>query len=182
MLKRCKWVNLNNPLYIKYHDEEWGHPNHNDHYLFEILTLEIFVAGLSWECVLNKREAFRKAYDNFEIDKVISYPESKIDELMTNENIIRHRLKIKASINNALVFKKIQTEFGSFDNYLCTYSCNHIYKESNMTSSPLSDAISKDLKARGMKFVGTTTIYAFLQAVGIVDGHDDDCFFKIIQN
>ena len=118
--KRCKWCNLKNELYVKYHDEEWCRENFDDKYLYEMLILESFQAGLSWECVLNKREDFRKAYDNFDIDKVILYDDKKVSELLSNEKIIRNKLKIKASINNSKIFKKIQKEYGSFYNYLKT--------------------------------------------------------------
>lgn len=174
-MKRCNWCNLKNDIYIKYHDEEWGVPNFTDTYLFEMLILESFQAGLSWECVLNKREAFRSAYDNFDIDKVINYDDKKIETLQTNNNIIRNKLKIKASIKNAIIFKKIVDEFGSFKNYLNQfYDGNTIY-ENNKVSSTLSDAISLDLKKRGMKFVGTIIIYSYLQAIGIINSHDENC-------
>ena len=117
-MKRCKWCNETNPKYVKYHDTEWGIPNFNDHYLFEMLILESFQAGLSWECVLNKRDAFRKAYDNFDLDKVITYNDTKYNELINNPNIIRNKLKIKASINNAKIFKEILNEYNTFYNYL----------------------------------------------------------------
>lgn len=123
-MKRCKWCNLDNPLYIKYHDLEWGVPNFDDQYLFEMLILESFQAGLSWECVLNKREAFKEAYDNFDIECVINYDENKINELLSNKKIIRNKLKIKASINNAQIFKSITNEYGSFYNYLITFTKN----------------------------------------------------------
>ena len=125
-MKRCKWCNLDNPLYIKYHDLEWGVPNFDDQYLFEMLILESFQAGLSWECVLNKREAFKEAYDNFDIECVINYDENKINELLSNKKIIRNKLKIKASINNAQIFKSITNEYGSFYNYLITFTKNKI--------------------------------------------------------
>lgn len=173
---RCAWCNLNNPLYIKYHDEEWGEQNFNDAYLFEMLILESFQAGLSWECVLNKREAFRKAYDNFDIDKVISYDEAKINELINNKDIIRNKLKIKSSINNAKIFKNILKEYGSFKSYLDKFTNEKIIYEYDKTSSFLSDNISNDLKRRGMKFVGTTIIYAYLQAIGIINSHYKYCF------
>ena len=175
-MKRCKWCNLKNEKYIKYHDEEWGVPNFDDKYLFEMLILESFQAGLSWECVLNKREAFEKAYDNFDIEKIINYNETKILELSENKNIIRNKLKIKASINNAKVFKSIKEEYQTFYNYLKSYSKDKIIYENDKTTSPLSDAISKDLIKRGMKFVGTTIIYSFLQAIGIIYSHDKECF------
>ena len=175
-MKRCKWCNLKNEKYIKYHDEEWGVPNFDDKYLFEMLILESFQAGLSWECILNKREAFEKAYDNFDIEKIINYDETKILELSENKNIIRNKLKIKASINNAKVFKNIKEEYQTFYNYLKSYTKDKIIYENDKTTSPLSDAISKDLIKRGMKFVGTTIIYSYLQAIGVINSHEDDCY------
>ena len=175
-MKRCKWCNLKNEKYIEYHDEEWGVPNFDDKYLFEMLILESFQAGLSWECVLNKREAFEKAYDNFDIEKIVNYDETKILELSENKNIIRNKLKIKASINNAKVFKNIKEEYQTFYNYLKSYTNDKIIYENDKTTSPLSDAISKDLIKRGMKFVGTTIIYSYLQAIGVINSHEDDCY------
>mgnify|MGYP002708542525 FL=1 len=175
-MKRCKWCNLKNEKYIKYHDEEWGVPNFDDKYLFEMLILESFQAGLSWECVLNKREAFEKAYDNFDIEKIINYDEKKILELSENKNIIRNKLKIKASINNAKVFKNIKEEYQTFYNYLKSYTNDKIIYENDKTTSPLSGAISKNLIKRGMKFVGTTIIYSYLQAIGVINSHEDDCY------
>ena len=174
--KRCKWCNLKNQLYIKYHDEEWCKPNFNESYLFEMLILESFQAGLSWECVLNKREDFRKAYDNFDINKICNYDNSKIEQLLLNENIIRNKLKINASIQNAKIFKNIQNEYGSFYNYLITFTNGKTIYEINKTTSELSDKISKDLQKRGMKFVGSTIIYSYLQAIGVIYLHDKDCF------
>ncbi len=175
---RCFWVNLKKPLYVKYHDEEWSKPCHNDKLLYELLILESFQAGLSWECILNKRENFRKAYDNFDIDKIIKYDEEKIKTLLNNQEIIRNKLKIKASIKNSIIFKQIQKEFGSFDKYIWAFSDNKIIYESCdiRTSSPISDKISKDLKKRGMTFVGTTIIYSYLQAIGIINGHTKNCY------
>ena len=175
-LKRCKWCNLKNPLYIQYHDHEWGVPEHDDRMLFELLILESFQAGLSWECVLNKREHFRKAFDGFDLQKVCAYDEEKIHSLLQNENIIRNKLKIRAAVNNALRFREIQEEYGSFDRYLQHFTDDKIIYENDKTSSPLSDAISADLKKRGMKFVGTTIIYSYLQAIGIINSHENDCF------
>ena len=175
-MKRCAWCNLNNPLYVKYHDEEWGIPNFDDKYLFEMLTLESFQAGLSWECVLNKRESFKKAYDDFNLEKVLLYDDKKINELINNKDIIRNKLKIKASINNAKIFKKVKDEYGSFYNYLKTFTNGKILYEIGKATNELSDAISKDLKKRGMKFVGSTIIYAYLQAIGIINSHDEECF------
>lgn len=175
-MNRCKWVNLKNEKYIKYHDEEWAEALYDDKKLYELLILESFQAGLSWECVLNKREEFRKCYDNFDIDKVILYDQKKIDELLSNKNIIRNKLKIKSSINNSIVFKKIQKEYSSFSNYIWSFTNNKIIYETNKTSSPLSDKISLDLKNRGMNFVGTTIIYSYLQAIGIINSHEKECF------
>ena len=175
-MQRCKWCNLDNPLYVKYHDEEWGEPTYDDKDLFELLILESFQAGLSWECVLNKRENFRHAYDNFDIDKIINYDETKINELKQNPGIIRNKLKIKASINNAKIFKQIKKEYGSFSKYIWGFTNGKIIYEIGKTSSELSDKISKDLKKRGMTFVGTTIIYAYLQAIGIINSHDENCF------
>lgn len=175
-MKRCKWCNLNNSIYIEYHDKEWGVMNINDNYLLEMLILESFQAGLSWECVLNKRKSFRLAYDNFNIDKICNYTENKIKELSENKDIIRNKLKIKASINNAKIFKSIQKEFGSFSNYLKTFTKDNIIYETDKTTNFLSDAISKDLIKRGMKFVGSTIIYSYLQAIGVIYSHEKECF------
>ena len=174
--KRCKWCNLNNELYVKYHDNEWCQPNFDDKYLFEMLILESFQAGLSWECVLNKREDFRKAYDNFDIDKICKYDENKINELLLNDKIIRNKLKIKASINNAKIFKNIQNEYNSFYNYLRNFTGDKIIYEIDKTTSSISDSISNDLQNRGMKFVSSTIIYSYLQAVGFIYSHDENCF------
>ena len=173
---RCKWCNLDNPLYVKYHDEEWCVPTYDDAVLFEFLVLESFQAGLSWECVLNKRESFRKAYDSFALEKVITYDEGKVAELMCNKGIIRNRLKIRASISNSRIFKAISEEFGSFYNYLKAFSGDKIIYETGKTTNALSDAISQDLQKRGMKFVGSTIIYSYLQAIGLIYSHDENCF------
>ena len=174
--KRCKWCNLNNPKYIEYHDNEWCKLNFDDKYLFEMLILESFQAGLSWECVLNKRDDFRRAYDNFDIDKICNYDDTKIQELLNNDKIIRNKLKIKASITNSKIFKSIQNEYGSFYNYLKTFMNQDVIYETDVTTNDLSDNISNDLRKRGMKFVGSTIIYSFLQAVGIIYSHDKECF------
>lgn len=180
-MTRCKWCNLKNKLYVKYHDEEWCKLNFDEQYLFEMLLLESFQAGLSWECVLNKREAFRKAFDNFDIDKIIKYDDEKIEELLSNEKIIRNKLKIKASINNAKIFKDIQKEYGSFHQYLKTFTKDKIVYEIGKTTSELSDNLSKDLQKRGMKFVGSTIIYSYLQAIGVIYSHDEGCFLYKIE-
>lgn len=175
-MKRCKWCNLANPLYIEYHDKEWGVLNLDDTYLFEMLLLESFQAGLSWECILNKREHFRTAYDNFDVSKVANYDTNKINELLENKNIIRNRLKINASINNAQIFQKIVYEYGTFSSYLETFTKDKIFYEINKTTNELSNNISKDLIKRGMKFVGSTIIYSYLQAIGIIYSHEKDCY------
>lgn len=175
-IKRCFWANPKNNLYIEYHDKEWGIPTHDDHRLLEMLILESFQAGLSWECVLNKRENFRIAFDNFELDKICDYDENKMEELRQNEGIIRNKLKIKAAIKNSKIFKEIQKEFGSFSDYIWHFTNNKVIYEIGKTSSELSDTISKDLKKRGMNFVGTTIIYSYLQAVGVIYSHEKDCF------
>ena len=176
-MKRCRWVNLKNELYIKYHDEEWCRPKYDDKELYELLILESFQAGLSWECVLNKREAFRLAYDNFDIDKVIKYDDKKINELLNNKDIIRNKLKIIASINNSKIFKDIEKEYGSFSKYIWSFSNNKIiHEEFETTTNELSDEISKDLIRRGMRFVGSTIIYSYLQAIGVISSHSKDCY------
>lgn len=173
---RCKWCNLKNEKYIEYHDKEWRKSNFEDKYLFEMLILESFQAGLSWECVLNKREDFRKAFDNFDIEKICNYNDEKIHELLKNEKIIRNKLKINATINNSKIFKKIQNEYGTFHNYLKTFTNDVIIYEIDKTTNQLSDDLSKDLQKRGMKFVGSTIIYSYLQAIGIIYSHDKECF------
>ena len=173
---RCKWCNLNNPKYIEYHDNEWCKPNFDDKYLYEMLILESFQAGLSWECILNKRESFKIAYDNFDIDKVCYYDNEKIEKLLNNKNIIRNKLKINASINNSKFFKEIVKEYGTFYDYLKSFTHNTVIYEINKTTNDLSDKISKDLQKRGMKFVGSTIIYSYLQAIGVIYSHDKECF------
>ena len=175
---RCKWCNEKNKKYVEYHDNEWGILNTEDKYLLEMLILESFQAGLSWECVLNKREAFRRSYDNFNIDKIINYDDKKIEELINNKDIIRNKLKIRASINNAKIFKKISEEYKGFYNYLKTFTKGDIIYENDKTTSNLSDNISQDLQKRGMKFVGSTIIYSYLQAIGVINSHDDTCDYK----
>lgn len=176
IVNRCWWVNLKNPLYVKYHDKEWGVPVHSDKKLFEMLLLEFFQAGLSWECVLNKREGFREAFDGFDVEKISRYDDEKCNSLLSAP-IIRNRLKIKASVENSRVFLQIQKEFGSFDAYIWGFSNGQVIRESCdiRTTSPLSDEISKDLKKRGMKFVGSTVIYAYLQSIGVYDAHLKGC-------
>ena len=178
-MKRCKWANINNPLYIKYHDLEWGVPSYDDYYLFEMLVLESFQAGLSWECILNKRESFRESFDNFDYIKISNYSDEKIEELKNNSSIVRNSLKIKAAIKNAKVFINIQKEFGTFSNYIWKFTNNKIIYNVHKTSNKLSDTISYDLKKRGMSFVGTTIIYSYLQAIGIINDHEETCDLNI---
>lgn len=178
-ISRCSWATTD--LYKEYHDNEWGIPEHNDDRLFEMLVLEGMQAGLSWLTILNKRNAFREAFDNFDCRKVSLYDEAKINELLTNEKIVRNKLKIKAAITNAREFIKIQNEFGSFDSFIWSYVDNkpiiNRFKsvEELPATTPLSDKISKDLKKRGFKFVGSTIIYAYMQSVGIVNDHVQGC-------
>ena len=173
---RCCWANPKNERYICYHDEEWGVPVHDDQKLLEMLILECFQAGLSWECVLNKRDAFRKAFDGFDLEKICAYHEDKLEMLRNNPEIIRNRLKIQAAVINAQAFCKIQKEYGSFSEYLWHWTEGSVIWETGKTSSELSDTISKDLKKYGMKFVGTTVVYAYLQAIGVIWSHEDECF------
>lgn len=178
-MKRCSWLDENNEIYVKYHDEEWGVPKFNDHELFELLILESFQAGLSWITVLKKRDDFRIAFDNFEVQKVAAYKQDKVEELLQNKNIIRSRSKITAAINNAKIFINIQKEYGSFSNYIWGFTKGKIIKNKDdnfQVSTPLSDKISKDLKKRGMKYVGSIIIYSYLQAAGIVNDHEIGCF------
>lgn len=178
---RCSWVG-EDPLYIQYHDEEWGVPLYDEQKLFEFLILETFQAGLSWITVLRKRENFRKAFDNFDYDKISKYDEKKFNELLNNAGIIRNKLKIKATISNANAFLKVQQEFGSFSSYIWSFVEGKPIKNSWKLNSDvpantvLSDKISKDLKKRGFKFVGTTVIYAHMQATGMVNDHTINCF------
>ena len=175
-MNRCKWCNLKNELYVDYHDNEWGKLNLDDKYLYEMLILESFQAGLSWECVLNKREYFRKSYDYFDIDKVILYDENKINELINNKNIIRNKSKIKYSIINSKIFNSIINEYGSFHSYLKTFTNDKIIYECDKTTNELSDKISKDLTKRGMRYVGSVIIYSYLQAIGIINSHQECCY------
>jgi len=174
--RRCLWCKEKNGLYVKYHDEEWGRPCFEEAYLFEMLLLESFQAGLSWECVLNKREAFRNAFDGFDVDKVASYGEERIEELCGNKGIIRNRMKIRAAVENAKIFKDIALEQGSFGAYLKSFTGEGRVYETDKTTSALSDALSSDLKRRGMNFVGSTIIYSYLQAIGVIYSHDKECF------
>lgn len=172
---RCHWCNLANPLYVNYHDHEWGVPLHDDRRLFELLILESFQAGLSWECVLNKREAFREAFDDFDFNSVAAYDDAKLASLAANKSIIRNRLKIKAAVSNARAFIAIRREFGSFDSYLWGFTGGQIIRETGPVSSPLSDRLSADLRRRGMRFVGTVIVYSLLQAAGVINAHEEGC-------
>lgn len=175
-IKRCRWCNQNNPQYVEYHDNEWGQQNLNEHYLYEMFILETFQAGLSWECILNKREYFRKAFDNFDIEKIISYNAEKIEELINNPQIVRNKLKIIASIENSKIYYNIMKEFGSFGNYLKNFAGDEVIYDYNHPTSHLSNIISTDLKKRGMKFVGSVTIHSYLQAIGLIYSHEPECF------
>lgn len=180
-MERCPWCGTDE-LYMKYHDEEWGVPVHDDKKHFEFLLLESAQAGLNWLTILKKRENYRAAYDGFDVLKVSGYDEEKYNELLNNKGIIRNKLKIKASINNAKCFIKIQEEFGSFDKYIWSFVNNEpvIGNWSSLEEVPatteLSDKVSKDLKARGFKFMGSTIVYAHLQATGIINDHITSCF------
>jgi DNA-3-methyladenine glycosylase I len=180
-LKRCSWCG-NDPLYMKYHDEEWGKETHDDKILFEFLILESAQAGLSWITILRRREAYRKAFANFDVKKVAAFDEEDVERLMHNEGIIRNRSKIVTTISNARLFMDVQKEFGSFDQYLYSFMPNgkaiNNQPGAIPVSTPISDAISKDMKKRGFKFFGTTICYAYMQATGMVNDHVVDCAFK----
>lgn len=175
-MKRCKWVENQPDFYKKYHDEEWGIPEHNDIKLFELLILEGAQAGLSWSTILKKRTEYRKAFDNFDPNKVSKYNQEKINQLLQNEGIVRNKLKIHSAIKNAQVFLEIQKEFKSFNNYIWSFTENKTIAQIYKTKNELSDKISQDLKRRGMKFVGSTIIYSYLQAIGIINDHEKKCF------
>ena len=179
--KRCGWC-MGDPLYEAYHDKEWGVPVYDDATIFEFLVLETFQAGLSWITILRKRENFRKAFDDFNYKKIANYSEEKIQELLQDAGIIRNKLKVRSTVTNAQLFIKIQEEFGSFSNYIWgfvdgTPIQNAVvdYKKAPPTT-PISDALSKDLKKRGFKFVGSTVVYAHMQATGMINDHEVDCF------
>ncbi len=184
---RCGWC-LSSDLYKKYHDEEWGNPVYDDQTLFEFLILETFQAGLSWITILNKRENFRTVFDAFDYKKIALYNEIKIQELLLDAGIIRNQLKIRAAVSNALAFIKVQEEFGSFSNYIWAFVNGKpiINNLKTHTQAPattaLSDKISKDLKKRGFKFVGSTVVYAHMQATGMVDDHIEDCWKKAVNS
>lgn len=175
----CAWVH--DEYDRKYHDEEWGKPCHDDHHLFEMLILEGFQAGLSWNTILRKRDNFRKAFDNFDVKTVAAYDEEKIQQLLQDAGIIRNRLKIRGTVKNAQAFLRIQEEFGSFDHYIWSFvdhqQIQHQFRsiQDMPASTPLSDAVSKDMKKRGFTFVGTTICYSFMQAIGMVNDHEVSC-------
>ena len=178
--RRCRWADPNDADYLRYHDLEWGKPHHDDGYLFELLILESFQAGLSWACILHKREAFHRAFDGFDVRKVAAYDSEKCAALMQDASIVRNRRKIDAAVCNAQVFLRIQSEWGSFDRYLWHFTDGLVIRHDDgvpRATSPLSDAVSADLRRRGMKFVGSTVIYSYLQATGVVNDHEPGCEF-----
>lgn len=184
MTKRCGWVKMNNPLYIAYHDEEWGKPLHEEQALFEMLCLETYQAGLSWETVLNKRAAFKQAFHNYEIEKVAQMTDEDLERILENPAVVRNRGKIYATKANAQAFLKVQAEFGSFDSYLWAFVGgkplqNQVenYKDAPAKTA-LSEQIAKDLKKRGFKFTGPVCVYSYLQAAGLVNDHEVDCEFR----
>ena len=182
---RCEWVNGGNELYYQYHDKEWGVPIHDDQLLFEFLTLEGAQAGLSWATILNKREGYRKAFDQFDIQKVANYDERKIAKLLDNPEIVRNKLKVNSTVINAQKIIELQEEYGSFNNYIWQFTDGKKTKQNNWktmqevpASTAESDAMSKSLKKQGFKFIGTTICYAFMQATGMVNDHVADCFCR----
>lgn len=183
-MKRCGWVKLTNPLYIDYHDKEWGKPLHDEQALFELLCLESYQAGLSWETVLNKRAAFRQAFHDYEVETVAQMTDSDLDNLLDNPDIIRHKAKIYATRANAQAFLNVQKEFGTFDKYLWSWVgfTPLVNQVNNYQDAPakteLSEALSKDLKKRGFKFVGPVCVYSYLQAAGLINDHEETCEFK----
>ncbi len=189
MTTRCAWCEDTFDEYIRYHDEEWGVPVHDDKTQFEFLTLESAQAGLSWSTILKKREGYRKAFANFDVEKVARFDEQKVQQLLNNPEIIRNELKIRSAINNAQQFIEIQEEFGSFDEYIWSFVDGKPVQNQWETMSQIpattdrSDKLSKDLKKRGFKFVGSTTIYAHMQATGLVNDHVVSCFrYDEVQN
>ena len=184
MTKRCSWVKMTNPFYIAYHDEEWGQPLHDDQALFELLCMEIYQAGLSWETVLNKRQPFREAFHGYQIQAVAEMTDTELEDLLENPAIIRNRAKIFATRVNAQAFLRLQTEYGSFDAYLWSFVegktiVNDVpdYRQTP-AKTPLSEKLAKDLKKRGFKFTGPVAVLSFLQAAGLVNDHENDCEWK----
>lgn len=184
MTKRCTWVKLTNPLYIAYHDQEWGKPLHNEHDLFELLCMETYQAGLSWETILNKRQAFREAFHGYELNKVATMSDAELDEILQNPNVIRNRLKIYATRANAQAFLQVQKDFGSFDHYLWSWvnftPLDNSVKDYRQApaKTDLSEKLSKDMKKRGFKFTGPVCVYSYLQAAGLVNDHENSCHWK----
>jgi DNA-3-methyladenine glycosylase I len=182
MTIRCPWVPLNDPLYLEYHDREWGVPIHDDQLLFEFLILEGFQAGLSWRTILYKRQNFRQAFDGFDPLKIARYDEAKVSELLTNPGIIRNRLKVQAAVTNARAYINVREQFGSFDNYIWQFSGGRTIQNTWRTIDEIpartaeSDAMSKDLLKQGFRFVGSTICYAHMQATGMVNDHTIDCY------
>lgn len=183
-MKRCSWVKAENPLYLAYHDKEWGKPLHDEQALFELLCMETYQAGLSWETVLNKRQAFRDVFYDYDIIKVSQMTDQELDKLLTNPAIIRHRLKLYATRSNAQAFRRIQEQYGSFDHYLWSFVDDKTrvhdvsdYRQLSPKTS-LSEEVSKALKKVGFKFVGPIAVQSFLQAAGLVNDHENDCSFK----
>lgn len=180
-INRCDWIKDKPDYYIAYHDEVWGKPEYDDQALFKWLSLEVFHIGLSWQLVLSKYDDFIEAFDAFDIDRVGNYQEDKIEELMQNEKIIRYRRKIEATIHNAIQFQKVQNEFGSFSKYIWHFTDGEQITATDkprLTQSTLSDEVTVDLKKRGFKFIGSVTIYSYLQAIGIINDHDKNCDFR----
>lgn len=174
---RCRWCNVKNPLYIDYHDSEWGRLSTDESYLYEMLLLECFQAGLSWECILNKREGFRAAFDGFDPQRIACYDDNKVEALLQDAAIVRCERKIRAAIQNARVYLAIVEEFGGFFPYLLTFFPSHPIFETERVTSAVSDALSRDLRRRGMRYVGSVTVYSYLQAVGLIVSHDTTCYF-----
>lgn len=184
MTKRCTWVKLTNPLYIAYHDQEWGKPLHNEHDLFELLCMETDQAGLSWETILNKRQAFREAFHGYDLNRVATMSDAELDEILQNPNVIRNRLKIYATRANAQAFLQVQKDFGSFDHYLWSWvnftPLDNSVKDYRQApaKTDLSEKLSKDMKKRGFKFTGPVCVYSYLQAAGLVNDHENSCHWK----
>ncbi|WP_277290407.1 DNA-3-methyladenine glycosylase I [Streptococcus orisratti] len=184
MTKRCTWVKLTNPLYIAYHDQEWGKPLHNEHDLFELLCMETYQAGLSWETILNKRQAFREAFHGYDLNKVATMSDAELDEILQTPNVIRNRLKIYATRANAQAFLQVQKDFGSFDHYLWSWvnftPLDNSVKDYRQApaKTDLSEKLSKDMKKRGFKFTGPVCVYSYLQAAGLVNDHENSCHWK----
>lgn len=174
---RCSWLDLDDAAYVRYHDEEWGVPEHDDRKLYEMFLLELFQAGLSWRLLLHKRENFRRAYDGFSPEKVAAYGGEDVERLMGDAGCIRSRAKIEAAIGNAQVFLDLQKEWGSFDAYLWHFTCGRVVREpAGAVRDALSDVVSADLRRRGTRFAGSVTVFSLLQAVGVINSHDEGCF------